>query len=71
MGDRAMKKISIIVNVECVTIKEGAPHNTIRWLADAIRIGIGVQYAQHDMPARPIEYDEINGIITINEAPRP
>jgi hypothetical protein len=64
-------KISILVNVEGVTIKEGAPDTTIRWLTDAIRIGIGIQYAQHDMRARPVEYDEINGIITIKEGRRP
>jgi hypothetical protein len=40
-------------------------------LADVIRIGIGVQYAQHDMPARSVEYDEINGIIAIKEAHQP
>jgi hypothetical protein len=65
------KKIGIIVNVEGVTIKEGTPDNTIRWLADAIRIGIGIQYAQHDMPARPVEYDQINGTITIKEGRQP
>jgi hypothetical protein len=62
-------KISILVNVEGVTIKEGAHDDTIRWLADAIRIGIGVQYAQHDIPPRLVEYDEINGIVTIGRQP--
>jgi hypothetical protein len=79
MGDRAMKtNISILVNVEGVTIAnrmaaaaEDTRAATIRWLADAIRIGIGFQWAHLDMPARPVEYDENNGIITIHEARQP
>jgi hypothetical protein len=82
MGDRAMIKliterwamktnISIRVNVQSVTIQEDVRAATTRWLADAIRIGIGVQYAQHDTPTRPVECDEINGVITINEPNQP
>jgi hypothetical protein len=68
----AMKtNISILVNVQSVTIQEDVRAATIRWLADAIRIGIGVQYAQHDTPTRPVEYDEIKGVITINEGRQP
>jgi hypothetical protein len=61
--------ISILVNVEGVTIREGAHDDAIRWLADAIRIGMGIQYAHYDMPVRPVECDENNGVITIKEAP--
>jgi hypothetical protein len=68
----AMKtNISILVNVQNVTIQEDVRAATIRWLVEAIQIGIGVQYAQHDIPMRPIEYDEINGIITINGTHQP
>jgi hypothetical protein len=71
LGDRAMTNISIPVNVRSVTIALDAQAATIRWLAAVIRSGIAVQYAMHNTPVRPVECDEINGIITINEVPRP
>jgi hypothetical protein len=82
MGDRTMTKtnISILVNVEGVTIEEGAQAAQaviIRWLANVIRSGIVVQHNDlyrhtvHNLPPRQVKGDEENGIITIKEAHQP
>jgi hypothetical protein len=61
--------ISILVNVEGITIEEGVHDDTIRWLANVIRIGIGVECVVHGIPASPVdlECDKNNGVITIHE----
>jgi hypothetical protein len=72
MGDRVMKtNISILVNVEGMIIEDGAQAGTARWLANVIRIGIGVEHAEHGIPTSPVECDETNGVITINEGRQP
>jgi hypothetical protein len=72
MGDGVMTKtISILVNVEGMIIEEGAQADVALWLANVIRIGIGVEHAEHGIPISPVECDAINGIITINEARQP
>jgi hypothetical protein len=67
----AMKtNVSILVNVQGVTVAENAQAVVTRRLADMIRDAIEVtkQLSEHDMPAIEVECDEINGVITINGA---